>query len=313
MVDIPLYEHAQSSERDLINIIDPHVHFIDLQQGNYHWLQLENAPFWPDKSLLVKDVTIQDFAVSAPLNIKGLVHIEAGFDNNNPEKELKFVRQYCANNELYEIKTVAFVSLLLAPEQLERQLQKLIKYKGICGVRYIVDDKVNEVFNYSYIKDNFQLLVKYNLHFELQVDLTTPGSDSLIKNMLSQTPDLKVILNHSGFMPLELKSARRLWKRSIRKLCELPKMYIKVSGLEMINREYTQNDLESAIEECVDMFTDRKVCMASNFPLTTLSTNFGKPLSYQGYWLNVTTAINALNLPLNQLVYENASTFYQFE
>ncbi len=298
----------------MINILDPHVHFIDLRLGNYNWLREGNPPFWQDKSRLVRDVTVKDFAVSHPLNINGVVHIEAGFDNEDPARELNFIQRHCAKHARFQIKAVAYASLLSTPEQLEQQLQELITHNIICGVRYIIDDNLNDVFNYSHIKDNFELLSRHKLSFELQADMTTANSERLIKSVLSQIPDLKIILNHAGFRPLDPNSIEyKRWRNVMRELGKLPNIFTKVSGLEMTKREYSQSDLESSIEECVSMFTDKKVCMASNLPLVLLSADGINPITYQTYWLNAVRAINKLNLPLNLLVHDNAAAFYQFK
>ena len=63
-----------------MKIIDAHLHLFDLQAGEYRWLSPDNPPFWPDKPVIAKNFSESDLVVSAPEQLSGFVHIEAGFD-----------------------------------------------------------------------------------------------------------------------------------------------------------------------------------------------------------------------------------------
>ena len=43
-----------------MEIIDPHLHLFDLEQGNYDWLKPENPPAWPDKDQIRKNYSESD-------------------------------------------------------------------------------------------------------------------------------------------------------------------------------------------------------------------------------------------------------------
>ena len=73
------------------NIIDPHVHFFNLLDGQYTWLQGSNPPAWPNLEKIKRPISAQQLANSTDFKLKGLVHIEAGFDNSAPIKELNWL------------------------------------------------------------------------------------------------------------------------------------------------------------------------------------------------------------------------------
>ena len=72
-------------------LFDPHVHLFDLSQGDYHWLRRKGAPFWPQKQAITRNFKQQDLHLKEPLQHCGAVHIEAGFDNAEPARELQWL------------------------------------------------------------------------------------------------------------------------------------------------------------------------------------------------------------------------------
>ena len=71
-----------------MKIIDPHLHLFDLSQGEYSWLKPECPPFWPDKSLVAKNFSEHDLRLNESLKLTGFVHIDAGFNNQQPRREI---------------------------------------------------------------------------------------------------------------------------------------------------------------------------------------------------------------------------------
>ena len=70
--------------------IDPHVHLFALQEGDYHWLKPNNPPFWPDKDVIAKSTYEHHLRRASKGKLTGFVHIEAGFDNERPWREIDF-------------------------------------------------------------------------------------------------------------------------------------------------------------------------------------------------------------------------------
>ena len=57
MADIPHNEHMPMS----LKIIDPHVHFFNLAEGQYTWLQGENPPAWPNLELIKQPISEKSY------------------------------------------------------------------------------------------------------------------------------------------------------------------------------------------------------------------------------------------------------------
>ncbi len=133
-----------------MKIIDPHLHLFELSKGNYQWLKPNNPPFWPDKAIIQSSFSESDIQLSPPFELPAFVHIEAGFDNESPWREVQWLEQTC---EL-PFKAIACANLLLPPAEFSRQLEKLQKNSSLIGVRHILDDEADEILSSHVIKKN---------------------------------------------------------------------------------------------------------------------------------------------------------------
>ena len=155
-----------------VNIIDPHLHLFNRSLGDYHWLKTQNPPFWPDKSLIQKDFTVEALnnalQVSNKIKLAGFVHIEAGFDNAKPWREIEYIDSIpCQNN-----RTVANIDLLSPPEHFQASLLRLQQYQSLIGARHILDEQAATILTNKNAQQNFAKLNEItDFIFELQLPL----------------------------------------------------------------------------------------------------------------------------------------------
>jgi L-fuconolactonase len=300
-----------------VNIIDPHLHLFNRSQGDYHWLKTENPPFWPDKSIIQQDFTINDLNNSLKANNKiklaGFVHIEAGFDNTQPWRELEYIESVpCQKN-----RTIASIDLLALPNHFQTTLQNLQRYKSLIGARHIFDEQALTLLVSPNAQQNFTFLNEVtNFIFELQLPL---ADESTIKVMplLIQTivnnNQLRFIINHAGFPPQSINGASgRLWKKNISELAKYPNVFIKCSGWEMTDRHYKMSFFSEVTDFCLSTFSIKRVMLASNFPLCLLGKKLSNK-SYVSYWQDIlqSSVIKQCNQDeKNALLYNNALRIY---
>ncbi|ASP49848.1 hypothetical protein B5D82_02585 [Cognaticolwellia beringensis] len=283
-----------------MKIIDPHLHLFDLSQGNYQWLKPENPPFWPDKILIEKNFSEQDLVLTAPLVLAGFVHIEAGFDNQQPWREIAWLENSCN----LPFKSIAMIDITLSNEVFLQQLKKLTVYRSVVGVRYILDDDALAILSDKTIHKNLESLAVHKLSFELQMPLTdTPAVDCLVE-MLTLVPRLKVCINHAGW-PRVAEQEPSCWLANIKRLATFEQVLIKCSGYEMADRHYPTGWPQQIISRCIESFGIKRVMLASNFPLNLFRA------SYQQTWLH-NTELPYKPEQLQQLCFSNAQDFYQF-
>jgi len=290
-----------------MNIIDTHLHLFALAQGRYHWLKAENPPFWPDKSIINREFSEQDLQLATPLKLAGFVHIEAGFDNQQPAREIAWLEQHCQ----LPFRSIAFIDLQLSEPEFLAQLTQLTHYRSVVGCRYILDDdtasnQAQQLLKNARVLANLTYLANAKLVFECQISLRNHQTVNALVALLTQLPKLKVIINHAGFPPSSTNGpAYQQWLNSLDKLSQFKQCAIKCSGLEMLDRQYSQTRLYETLQALVYFFGVQRIMCASNFPLCLFSH------SYQQVWQHY-QQLPFDNAVIEKLCHHNAAVWYLF-
>jgi len=284
-----------------MKIIDPHLHLFDLAKGQYHWLKADAAPFWPDKSTISRDFSSADLRLPAGIELAGFVHIEAGFNNQQPWQEIIWLEQ----TNLLPFRSVASVDLTATTTQFNQTLVRLCQLKSVVGVRHILDDEASALLNNDLALSNLAQVASHNLLFEAQLQ----GSDNqgmlALARLAQHLPTLSIVLNHGGFPPNEPIQGKqqRLWQQNISELACCPNIYIKASGWEMVNRQYCVDYVTKTLDFLLDNFDQTKIMLASNFPLCLFSN------SYHNVWQNYCD-LSLSPAILERLVFGNSQRIY---
>ena len=155
-------------------IIDPHLHLFNLPQGNYAWLKPQNPPFWLDKHLINKSFHESDVLLTMPKQLAGFVHIEAGFDNQQPWREIDWLEHHCT----LPFKSVAFADITATT--FAAHIVQLKQRKSVVGIRYILDEQAEQILSSILTHQHFELLAEMQFSFDAQLSLT---DDRAIKQL----------------------------------------------------------------------------------------------------------------------------------
>lgn len=284
-----------------MDIIDPHLHLFDLKKGQYDWLKPENPPCWPDKSIISRDFTEGDLQLKRPLSLRGFVHIEAGFDNIEPHREIAWLEQHCTG----QFRSIAFLDITLEKSAFNAQLTRLNTFRSVVGIRHILDADADAILSQPSVIDNLRTLAEFQLIFELQYPIADIKAHKMVISTLKKVPNLKVTLNHLGFFPFESNNDNYLSnKQKLLQLAQFENLTVKCSGWEMLDRHYHIQQVIDRIELAIACFGDHRVMLASNFPLCRFTT------SYETYWQELVAQLGATK---KALFYDNALTWYQIK
>jgi len=286
----------ESKAASVISIFDPHLHLFNLDKGEYHWLKPNNPPLWNDKSLICRNFGLDDVMLQNDLTFSGCIHIEAGFNNNFPKRELDWLKPIFDSHESLRFGLIAYADITLSPKAFEQSIISLSKHKRFKGIRYIFDNNTNDLCSLENVFINLRYLASQHYIFELQFDVAQPSFTEKVYQLFCQLPELKVILNHAGFAPNYQSKAFDVWLLNMQKLASLPNFWLKCSGFEMIDRQYTLEHLTRVLGSCIDIYGKDKVMCASNFPLNLFTC------TYQDYWQNVISALSTLK-QINPSIY----------
>ena len=286
-----------------VSLIDPHIHLFNKEQGQYKWWSSLSKQ---EQKLIAKSFTVDDLSLPSLFKLKGLVHIEAGFDNHASWREIQMIEAAVAPSSLI-LGTIGCVDLTLPPNDFTKALVQLSKQPSFRGVRHILDDDAFHVLTHTNASHNFKLISEHSLIFEIQLDLGKTSKETLNKlcQQIDATPDLNMVINHGGFPPaLSLSAQRNAWKCVLKRLSAYPHLCIKCSGWEMNDKNYSRDYIANSVQDVIDMFGEKRVMFASNFPLVLFSS------SYERYWQDIYNLAKELKLNTEELLYSNAIRTY---
>jgi len=281
-----------------LEIIDPHIHLFARELGHYHWLYPQNPPFWPDKAIIDNDFNTEDLVLCEPLRHGGFVHIEAGFDNDQPWREIAWLEA----TQKVNFRSVASVDLRLCSADFSTLIKRLVSHSSLVGVRHILDQDAYTLLSNRQVQSNLQQIADHGLVFECQFDATdSPAIEQLVA-VLQELPQLALVINHAAFPALH-QSNFRTWQANIAKLAAFSNLSIKASGWEMVDREYQSADIQQIIDLLLQCFSVNNIMLASNFPLCLFSNSYAK--LWQSY-----SELQLTRAQKNALMHDNAKRIY---
>ena len=280
--------------------IDPHIHFFALSEGRYDWLKPANAPFWPDKMVIAK-LTTEHMLYRASLGrLGGFVHIEAGFDNERPWREIAFLERHCT----LPFRSIGCIDL--TGNTVGSHIDKLNNYLSVRGLRHILDDEAEALLRTPKVKWGLHPMASQGLSFEAQLNLADSNAVRALLTVLEQTPALNVAINHAAIAPIEVKSfAFKTWRQNIRDLNETEQVVFKFSGLEMQDRRWLWQRASYVFETLLDTVGTDHMMFASNYPLCQWR------MPYAALWhgfVDMTTPLSVTQKAA--LLYGNAKQWY---
>ncbi|WP_189376490.1 amidohydrolase family protein [Thalassotalea profundi] len=283
-----------------MKIIDSHVHFFDLTQGDYHWLNADNPPFWPDKKIISKNFNESDLSLQRPLTIAGFVHIEAGYNNVAPWKEIEWLEKSCQ----LPFRSIAAIDLTLPCDEFHQLINKLVTFTSVVGCRHILDEQALQLLSSEQVQQNFVTLNQYQLNFEVQMPFADEKAVNKLSHIIANNTDVTFIINHAGMPPTDdcMHSYHSSWYASLSRISAFKNVAIKCSGWEMFDRRYDKLWLADIINQCITLFDVHRVMISSNFPLTLFSC------SYKNYW---ETIIATLSQNQQDLLHNNSKYWYK--
>lgn len=280
-------------------IIDPHLHLFNLQQGDYAWIKPINPPEWPDKHLINKSFLESELVIAPPNQLAGFVHIEAGFDNQQPWREIDWLEEHCT----LPFKSVAFADITATT--FSQHINQLKRRRSVVGIRYILDEQAEEVLSSSLIRHHFELLAQTKLSFDAQLSLSDNSAIQHLVHLANTFKTVRIIINHAGWPPANNDAhGRQRWLQNLQILAKCANIAIKLSGWEMSNRAWQPQQASAVLQECITTLGNTRVMLASNFPLCLFS------MSYTKLWNTYTDLPDVSPQCFDKIIFSNAAHWY---
>ncbi len=265
---------------DNFPIIDPHHHLWDLERFSYPWLTVKPQPLGVAGNIspIAHSYMVDDYLADASnQNLVKSVHIDAGFDPSQPVEETRWL-QSLADQRGFPQGIVARTEL--NRPDVESVLAAQAEFANVRGIRHIVnwhpDPQKTYVDRPDLLTDpawltGFALLKKYDLSFDLQL---YPAQMQDAARVAHRHPDTVIVVNHAG-MPVDRDAeAIDLWRSGMRALAGEPNVWVKISGLGMVDWHWTEASIRPFVLETIDIFGPDRCMFASNFPVDKLYGSF---------------------------------------
>lgn len=293
--------------------IDCHHHLWDLSLDKHLWLINENdkteASFLGDYQKIKTNYLIEDYLRDIQnQNVEKSVHLQAGWTRDDSVGETAWL-QSVADEYGFPHGIVAYVNLLR--DDAAKTLESHCQFENIRGIRQILSwhpDPFYSGCDDDYIinptwQENFGLLEKYNLSFDMQI---YPIQMSAAVKLANKYPNIQIIINHAG-MPLgRNKEDFLFWEKSMTNLAACPNVVVKISGLGMFDHHWTIKSIRPYIETIILLFGIDRCMFASNFPVDELYSTYDT--LFRGY----TKIVKAMSIDeKTKLFHDNAERIYR--
>ncbi|MEW6339293.1 MAG: amidohydrolase family protein [Pseudomonadota bacterium] len=268
-----------------MQVIDPHIHLWDLKTHRYPWLENPGVSFVGDAREMKHDYLLADLRGEAgEIEILKVVHVEANHDPADPVEETRWLQGIANEPGSHGMPNGIVAGADLAAPNAAQVLEAHAAFANTRGVRQILNVHGNKLFDYigrhlmrdSLWRENFALLRRYNLSFDLQL---YPSQMDEAVALAEAHADTQFIVNHAGmFVDRNSVAGYRAWRDGMRRLAGCPNVAVKISGLAMFDHHWTVESLRPYVLETIDAFGVERAMFASNFPVDRL---FG---SYEDLW-----------------------------
>ena len=276
-----------------MKLFDAHHHLWDLGTVDYIWLKQTGVskPFG-DPTTIQKDYLPQHFlddvSGAVDVDLAGSVHIQVDGALADPVSETSWLSKLSKSGIPSAI--VGFVDL--TKEDVEAVLKKHLSFDAFRGVRQIIgllEKRLDLSFTKEHLlrngswQENFALLDKYNLSFDLQL---YPEQMKEAAEFLSDFPNVPIVIDHAGSPYDQTDSGLKLWREGLEALAKLPNSHIKLSGFGMYDSDWSFESSLVLFQTILELFGAHRIMWGSNFPVDSLMKSYSFCVKQMMNWIS---------------------------
>lgn len=262
----------------MMKIVDPHIHILDLWTRLYPGFEKPSVSFIGSTAPIARSYLIEELLSEGDdqFEIVKLVCIEA-----MPTDRLAETRsiQAVADRTGFPQGIVCGADLSLDGAQAE--LEQQIDIPNVRGIRHVLNVHSDPLYNYmneefldnAVWRRNFGLLNRFDLSFDMQL---YPHQFDKALGLVREHPDVQFIVNHAGMYADRNFAGYLVWRDGLRALANHENVCIKISGLGMLDHDWTIESCRPYVYELIDAFGIHRSMFASNFPVDKLFSTYAQ-------------------------------------
>lgn len=236
--------------------LDTHVHFFDLHQFRYPWLQ--------NVSKINQDFTIADYREATRHSEVGqFIFMESGAAPEFSVAEARWVSKLADDNQ--QIKGI------IAQVDLSDNISGVRKFNELKKIRLLKGGRGKFIPDSTIFVDNLKHLRELDLTFDLL--LSWQDLEKAAK-LIEKVPGLQFILDHLG-NPSYQDDDFPVWKEGIQALAALPNVNCKVSGIiSRIGPDWKLDDIQPYFDHAYRSFGAGRLLYGGDWPVVLLAASY---------------------------------------
>ena len=258
----------------MLSLLDTHQHLLYRNEASYSWTN--DIP-----PLAENNFTLDDYKnLTIELGVAGTLFMEAGADDDDYQKETRYVQTLAENSENNMIGLISSIR----PEEdkgFDLWLNETIEM-GVIGYRRILHIMPNELSQTKTFRNNVRKIGDAGKTFDL---CFLPSQLRVAKELAQECDNTSLILNHCG-VPTIANNELDPWRQDMENLSKIPNVTCKLSGLMAYCAPGTSSyeTIEPYVDHVLKCFGPNRMVWGSDWPVV----NLGKGLPE---WIAVTRKI----------------------
>lgn len=257
-----------------LQIVDPHIHLWDLWTRIYP--HFEKPGPGGASATICRSYLIDEYLEEGrdTFEIVGAVHVEAF--PTDPIRETETLQAVADTGKL---PLVIVGNGDLGSTDFPALLDQHQQYPIFRGIRQVVNMHPDPRRSYTsrdlmaepQFLEGLRELGRRGLSFDLQL---YPHQMETAAALAAKAPDTQIILNHAGMWADRDLNGWRQYKAGLRTLAAQPNIVAKISGLGMLDNEWTTESIRPLVLESIEAFGTERAMFASNFPVDKQYSTF---------------------------------------
>jgi predicted TIM-barrel fold metal-dependent hydrolase len=251
---------------DTFAFVDAHHHLWDLDRLYYGWLTDKPFDGHPsgDYSSIMKDYLPTDLMKEGrPVNLIKSVHIETADGETDTVKETEWLQEM---GDTHGLPNAIIARVDLAADNVASELDRHMAYANFRGVRMLSFMGL-DFLDAPDFRRGFNELQKRDLIYDMDAGWPQMGKAF---DLARDYPRSTIILGHCGFPKERTVPYFHEWRKAIRHLAEAENVACKLSGLLMVDHDWSVDSIRPWIETCIEAFGPARCMFGTNWPLDGL-------------------------------------------
>ncbi|WP_309907852.1 amidohydrolase family protein [Caballeronia sp. LZ035] len=256
--------------QDDFAFVDAHHHLWDLKALHYAWLSDQPFEGHPsgDYSAIMRNYVAQDLIEAGkPVNLVKSVHIETADGETDPVRETAWLQSV---SEEFGLPNAIIARGELMDDANERQLDRHMEHANFRGVRMLTFHGPDILADAAFLR-GFDALRKRDLIFDMDADIAHTAK---VLDLAARFPDVRIILGHCGFPKQRSVEYFHAWCKGMKAIAQAPNIACKLSGLLMVDHDWTVGSITPWIEQCIAFFGVERCMFGTNWPLDGLYADY---------------------------------------